>query len=55
MIASGAVPALLPAHIGVSQTSQFTNQSELCQHPEAPPDLLRLQGQRRAEGALLKL
>ena len=24
MIASGAVPALLPAHIGVSQTSQIT-------------------------------
>jgi hypothetical protein len=33
MIASGAVPALLPAHIGVSKTSQFTNQSGLCRHP----------------------
>jgi hypothetical protein len=33
MIASGAVPALLPAHIGVSQTSQFTTQSGLCRHP----------------------
>ncbi len=29
MIASGAVPTLLPAHIGVSQTSQFTTQSGL--------------------------
>jgi hypothetical protein len=27
MIASGAVPALLPARIGVSQTSQITAQS----------------------------
>jgi hypothetical protein len=35
MIASRAVPALLPAHIGVSQTSQFTTQSGLCRHPEA--------------------
>ena len=33
MIASGAVPALLPAHIGVSQTNQFTTQSGLCRHP----------------------
>jgi hypothetical protein len=33
MIASGAVPALLPAHIGVSQTSQFTTQPGLCRHP----------------------
>jgi len=28
MIASGAVPALLPAHIGVSQTSSITAQSD---------------------------
>jgi hypothetical protein len=33
MIASGAVPAPLPAHIGVSQTSQITTQSGLCRHP----------------------
>jgi len=34
MIASETVPALLPAHLGVSQTSQFTTQSGLCRHPE---------------------
>jgi len=28
MIASGAVPAPLPAHIGVSQTSSITAQSD---------------------------
>jgi hypothetical protein len=33
MIASGAVPALLPAHIGVSHASQFTTRSGLCRHP----------------------
>src|SRR5579872_6663396 len=33
MFASGTVPALLPAHIGVSQTSQFIAQSGLCRHP----------------------
>src|ERR1700733_9426146 len=37
MIASGAVPALLPAHIGVSQTSRFTTQSGLCRHPGRRP------------------
>jgi hypothetical protein len=44
MIASGAVPALLPAHIGVPQTSQFTTQSGLCRHPgpsQARPDTHR--------------
>jgi hypothetical protein len=35
MIASGAVPALLPAHTGVSQTSRFTTQPGLCRHPAA--------------------
>jgi len=38
MIASGAVPVLLPAHIGVSQTSQFTTQSGLCRRPEGQPN-----------------
>jgi hypothetical protein len=28
MIASGAVPAALPAHLGVSQTSYITTQSD---------------------------
>jgi hypothetical protein len=37
MIAIGTVPAPLPAHIGVSQTSQFTTQSGLCRHPAYQP------------------
>ena len=37
MIASGTVPAPLPAHIGVSQTSQFTIQLGLCRHPDGCP------------------
>ena len=36
MIASEAVPAVLPVHISVSQTSQFTNQSGLCRHARDP-------------------
>jgi hypothetical protein len=49
MIASGAVPALLPAHIGVSQTSRFTTQAGLA-------DTQRLPGRgvtRRREAARL--
>ena len=41
MIASGAVPALLPAHIGVSQTSYISVQLGLCRHPGRPPEKLR--------------
>jgi hypothetical protein len=33
MIVPGAMPALLPAQTGVSQTSQITIQSGLCRHP----------------------
>ena len=33
MITSQAMPAPLPAHIGVSQTSRFTTRAGLCRHP----------------------
>jgi len=46
MIASGAVPALLPAHIGVSQTSQITTQPGLCRHPGDPRHALSLTPRR---------
>ena len=41
MIAIGTMPALLPVHIGVSQTSQFIIQLGLCRHPGWPADRLR--------------
>ena len=47
MIASGTVPAPLPAHIGVSQTSQITIKPGLCRHPGGAPD--RLSRQRCGE------
>ena len=63
MIASRAVPALLPAHISVPQTSRFTTQAGLCRHPAVtgqgrytaaacgrPPDLTEVTCKRPMSG-----